>query len=84
MCGRDGIERVVAFADHPVSPRAVWSVIDRWPTHPLLVKAFADLIRKEVDRVPADSEGKKQVTLLFSAHSLPMKAVNRGDPYPQV
>ncbi|EAT43108.1 AAEL005415-PA [Aedes aegypti] len=59
---------------------AKWSVIDRWGTHPLLAKTFADKIRKELEKFPA--EKRKDVILLFSAHSLPLKAVNRGDAYP--
>ena len=52
-----------------------WSVIDRWPTHPGLVKAIASNIRKCLDTYPADE--RDQVVLLFSAHSLPMSVVNR-------
>lgn len=59
---------------------AKWSIIDRWSTHPLLAKTFADNIRKELDKFP--TEKRKDVILLFSAHSLPLKAVNRGDAYP--
>ncbi|KAK3095966.1 hypothetical protein FSP39_021399 [Pinctada imbricata] len=57
-----------------------WSCIDRWPTHPGLVKAFAENIREELERFP--EEKRNDVIILFSAHSLPLKAVNRGDPYP--
>lgn len=60
--------------------KAKWSIIDRWGTHPLLAKTFADNIQKELDKFPA--EKRKDVVLLFSAHSLPLKAVNRGDAYP--
>lgn len=56
------------------------SVIDRWATHPLLIKAFADLIRKSLNLLPVDKQ--KEAIVLFSAHSLPLKAVNRGDSYP--
>ncbi|XP_064215353.1 ferrochelatase, mitochondrial isoform X2 [Tribolium castaneum] len=56
------------------------SVIDRWPTHPLLVKCFADLIRKELAQI--NKEKRNNVIILFSAHSLPLKTVNRGDSYP--
>lgn len=56
------------------------SIIDRWPTHPLLAKCFADRIRKEVQEIPKDKQN--EVVLLFSAHSLPLNAVNRGDSYP--
>ncbi|RYO75144.1 hypothetical protein DL766_006649 [Monosporascus sp. MC13-8B] len=57
-----------------------WSVIDRWPTHPGLIEAFASNIEKTLAEYPEDR--RSQVVLLFSAHSLPMSVVNRGDPYP--
>lgn len=57
-----------------------WSVIDRWPTHPLLVQTFADRIREQLEQFPKDKQS--DVVLLFSAHSLPLKAVRRGDAYP--
>ena len=58
-----------------------WSVIDRWPTHHGLVKAFAQSVVDELAKFP--EEVKDEVVILFSAHSLPMSVVNRGDPYPQ-
>lgn len=57
-----------------------WSVIDRWPVHPGLVEAFARNIEDTLATYPEDRRDK--VVLLFSAHSLPMTVVNRGDPYP--
>lgn len=57
-----------------------WSVIDRWPTHPGLIEAFAQNIEKTLATYPEDR--RRRVVLLFSAHSLPMSVVNRGDPYP--
>ncbi|KAL8700601.1 MAG: hypothetical protein Q9201_005365 [Fulgogasparrea decipioides] len=57
-----------------------WSVIDRWPVHPGLVEAFAQNIEEQLATYPADV--RKDVILLFSAHSLPMSVVNRGDTYP--
>lgn len=63
------------------APKSIqWSVIDRWPTHPLLVKTFAARIRDELKHFAPDKQ--REVVLLFTAHSLPMKAVKRGDPYP--
>ncbi|RSH95033.1 ferrochelatase hem15 [Saitozyma podzolica] len=56
-----------------------WSVLDRWPAHPGLVDAFAQNIRKALAQYPADR--RDHVVLLFSAHSLPIEIVNRGDPY---
>ncbi|KAJ6444285.1 ferrochelatase, mitochondrial precursor [Purpureocillium lavendulum] len=57
-----------------------WSVIDRWPVHHGLVEAFAQNIEAKLAEYP--EERRKDVVLLFSAHSLPMSVVNRGDPYP--
>lgn len=48
-----------------------WSVIDRWCTNPFLAKCFADNIRKELEQFP--EEKRKDVFILFSAHSLPMR-----------
>ncbi|KAJ3293766.1 ferrochelatase hem15 [Borealophlyctis nickersoniae] len=57
-----------------------WSVIDRWPTHDKLVEVFARHI--ETSLAEYSEADRKEVVLLFSAHSLPMSVVNRGDPYP--
>ncbi|KAI5796273.1 hypothetical protein DFH27DRAFT_563250 [Peziza echinospora] len=57
-----------------------WSVIDRWPTHPGLVDVIARHVEATLATYPA--EKRENVVLLFSAHSLPMSVVNRGDPYP--
>nr|XP_057916833.1 ferrochelatase, mitochondrial [Doryrhamphus excisus] len=62
-------------------PKMRWSVIDRWPTHPLLVECFAEHVSNELLKFP--EEKRDDVVILFSAHSLPMAVVNRGDPYPQ-
>ena len=44
------------------------------------VQAFAETIREELSKFP--EEDRDDVVILFSAHSIPMRAVNRGDPYP--
>lgn len=67
------------YANKPAT-RLRWSVIDRWPLHPLLVRTFADNIRAQLDTFgAAERDG---VVLLFSAHSLPQYVMNRGDTYP--
>ena len=53
-----------------------WSVIDIWPAHPGLVDAIALNIEAQLESYPEDQ--RKEVVLLFSAHSLPMSVVNRG------
>lgn len=57
-----------------------WSMIDRWPKDKCLVNPFAKLIKEKIDEFPAEDRDK--VIVLFSAHSLPMQIVNRGDSYP--
>ncbi|EDW67967.1 ferrochelatase, mitochondrial [Drosophila virilis] len=57
-----------------------WSIIDRWGTHPLLIKTFAQRIREELAKFVETK--RNDVVILFTAHSLPLKAVSRGDPYP--
>ena len=58
-----------------------WSIIDRWPTHPGFVRAMAQSVREGLDLFPEEERG--DVLLLFSAHSLPLSIIDRGDPYPQ-
>lgn len=58
-----------------------WSVIDRWPTHAGFMDAITRTVREGLDDFA--SEDRDDVLILFSAHSLPTKVINRGDPYPQ-
>ena len=57
-----------------------WSVIDRWPTHP----TFIDAMTRTVEQGLAEfsEEDQDDVLIVFSAHSLPMSVINRGDAYP--
>ncbi|KAF4188680.1 hypothetical protein CNMCM8694_000698 [Aspergillus lentulus] len=77
---RTRLEGKRANGDMDSSGAIQWSVIDRWPTHPGLVEAFARNIEEQLKTYP--EEKRNSVVLLFSAHSLPMSVVNRGDPYP--
>ncbi|KAH7920533.1 ferrochelatase [Leucogyrophana mollusca] len=56
-----------------------WSVIDRWGTHPGFIEAVAQNIEAALSKF--QQSDRSEVVLLFSAHSLPMSVVNRGDPY---
>lgn len=53
-----------------------WSIIDRWPAHPKFVKAVARNIEATLETYPVTK--RKDVTIIFSAHSQPMRAVNQG------
>ncbi|MDA8389038.1 MAG: ferrochelatase [Nitrospiraceae bacterium] len=50
--------------------------IEHWCDHPLYIEALADTIKNGIA-----SFGGGDVFVLFSAHGLPMKIVESGDPY---
>lgn len=56
-----------------------WSLIDRWPEHPGFIQAVAENIEAGLSQFPPDV--RDQVCIMFSAHSLPVKVVARGDQY---
>jgi len=58
-----------------------WSVIDRWHTHPVFIAAMAAKVREGLALF--DAKDRDDVPLLFSAHSLPLNVIERGDAYPQ-
>ena len=57
-----------------------WTVIDRWPVHSRFVDAMTETVRQGLAKF--DEAARKDVVIVFSAHSLPMSVINRGDPYP--
>ena len=56
-----------------------WSLIDRWNTHPGYIAAVAKRVRLGLEQFAP--EDRDRVVIMFSAHSVPMKVVNKGDPY---
>lgn len=57
-----------------------FSYLNHWADHPLWIRFLKKVVDEEIDK--ARSLGIKDFHILFSAHSLPMKIVNNGDPYP--
>ena len=58
-----------------------WSLIDRWPVHQGFIEAMTETVRDGLGEFePAD---RAKVLILFSAHSLPLDVIDRGDSYPQ-
>ncbi len=55
------------------------AIIDRYPTHPGYLDAVAENAKACLRTVPEDRRGR--ATVLFSAHSMPQKIINEGDPY---
>ena len=60
-------------------PKQRWSLIDRWPLSSAVVDVYADRIATELEKLPEDI--RSQTILLFSAHSIPIWMVERGDDY---
>ena len=54
--------------------------IESYFDHPLYIDAIVEHVTQALDRFPKTERGK--VHLVFSAHGIPMKLVNAGDPYP--
>jgi len=57
-----------------------WSVIDRWFDHERFIDAMTATVEEGL--AGFTSEELEDVLIVFSAHSLPMGVVNRGDAYP--
>jgi protoporphyrin/coproporphyrin ferrochelatase len=58
--------------------------VNNWPDNP----AYAALLSRTVDEAVREAEdergeGRDPIHILFSAHSLPLKIVRRGDQYPE-
>ncbi len=63
-----------------LADRFQWSVLDRWPAHPGFADAMAETVRQGLAKfAPEDQD---DVLLVFSAHSLPLDVIDRGDAYP--
>ena len=56
------------------------SVVESWHLEPGFVAFVADRVRDAVGRLGA--EARKRYVVIFTAHSLPEKILERGDPYP--
>ena len=54
------------------------AAIESFPDHPLYINALADVLKKGVEEVERHFS---RYRLLYSAHSLPRKMVEQGDPY---
>jgi ferrochelatase len=55
--------------------------IDAYPDHPGYLDAMAGSVKAAWEKIPADR--KASTVILFSAHGLPQKFVDEGDPYVQ-
>jgi len=56
-----------------------WSAIDRWPMHKGFLKSVNERIAERL--LQFDEDKRSKVVIVFSAHSVPMKVVQKGDHY---
>jgi|AMFO01.1.fsa_nt_gi ferrochelatase len=68
-----------ALAAHRHRLRVVY--VERWGTEPMFVRAVAQKVHKALIAFPQDV--RDQVMVAFTAHSLPQRVVDMGDPYPE-
>jgi ferrochelatase len=94
----DGVEQVLAICLAPqnsstsvglyrkalmteMKPEITVRFVDSWHDHPLLVKAFAEKLEPAWRH--ACQEAGAQVPVVFTAHSVPTRTIQAGDPYEQ-
>jgi ferrochelatase len=56
-------------------------VIESWHLHPAFLDVLTDRLRAAADRLTEEERSNDLV--IFSAHSLPSRIVDEGDPYPE-
>jgi ferrochelatase len=74
-----GLYRKALMAE--LKPEISVRFVESWHDHPLLVRAFAEKL-EEVWR-PACHETGAALPVVFTAHSVPMRTIQAGDPYEQ-
>ena len=57
-----------------------FTYVPSWNTHPALIQGIVANIREALGKFPADARAR--VAIIFTAHSLPERALKDGDPYP--
>ena len=71
------IGQYVGRAREAATPHGITvSGIDSWATEPAFVEFLARDMKAKLDSMPADTR------VLFTAHSLPQRIIDGGDPYP--
>jgi len=57
------------------------TVVRTWYDHPAYLDLQTALLTEAIERLPVDE--RDGVAVLFSAHGLPQRVADRGDPYPE-
>jgi len=70
-----------ALQDKGESPLFETDFVESWHDHPLLIRAFAE--RLKAGWTHACEEAGEGVPVIFTAHSVPQRTIEEGDPYQQ-
>jgi ferrochelatase len=54
--------------------------VESWNVEPFLIEAYAEVVQKGLEKFPPGTSREK-IKVLFTAHSLPSRILNEGDPY---
>jgi len=77
-----GLYKKYLFEDiERLAPNVQVDFIENWHDHPRLVEAFRDRVATALTRAQAEAGGP--VPVIFTAHSVPEKTIQDGDPYEQ-
>ena len=77
-----GLYKKYLFEDvERLAPNVQVDFIENWHDHPGLVEAFRERVATALARVQAAAGGP--VPVIFTAHSVPEKTIQGGDPYEQ-
>lgn len=58
------------------------SFVHSYHLHPKLIKALSQRVSAKLDQFEEAGANREDVRVLFSAHSLPKRIIEMGDPYP--
>lgn len=75
-----GYQQLVEQALEPKSSPPTTRFIESWHASPLFVEFIAERVRDGLAKFDADPS---EVEVMFTAHSLPARILEFGDPYPQ-
>jgi len=59
------------------------SFVESYHLHPKLIQALSERVSTKLDQFEEAGAVREEVRVLFSAHSLPSRIVEMGDPYPE-
>lgn len=71
----------IARAREAAAGRVALSFVESWHLMPSYISLLSDRVREALQTFPASA--RERVDVVFTAHSLPERVLQSGDPYPQ-